>query len=154
MKNEFVAPSDLHAALDILLASAPREIRLYDIDLDAYGIEQPERHAALRAVSRAGGRIELLLESIASLHRDCPRLMTLLRDFGHVLEIRQADEALVLDAAFVLFDRRGVITRPDKHALRGTAQRDDAATAARLNQAFEAVWQRATVNVGATTLGL
>lgn len=157
MTTAFETPAGLRASFDALLAGLPRTLRVYDTDPDALDLDQPERHAALRAVCLAGGgrRIELLLDSVDGLARGYPRLMRLLRDMGHVLEIRQADPDLPRpDQAFVVADRRSVLLRPDKHGLRGRATLDDVATAVRLDQTFDAMWQRAPLTVGATTLGL
>lgn len=150
-------PSELHAAFDTLLATTPRQLRLYDQDLGAWALDDPARHARLRNMCLAGGgrRIELLLDTIDHVAREHPRLMQLVRDFGHVLEIRQSDSALPRpDHAFMLADRRGILVRADKHALRGVLHPDDTFAAAPLNQEFEAMWQRSPASVSATTLGL
>lgn len=153
----FETPAEFRAAFDALLAHAPRQLRLYDRDLSLLEIDHQPRHASLRALCVAGGgrRIELLLDEIHHVARDCPRLMQLLRDFAHVIEIRQADPDMPRpDQAFALADRHGVLVRADKAALRGTLRLDDAHTAVLLNQEFEGMWQRAQAGVTATTLGL
>ena len=155
--NPFETPSEFRAAFDTLLAATHRQLRFYDHDLSLLEIDQPERLAALRALCVAGGgrRIELLLDDISRVARDHPRLMLLLRDFGHVLEIRQADpDAPRPDEAFVLADRRGVLLRADKAAALGTLHLDDARDAVLLNQRFEGMWQRSPAGVSASTLGL
>lgn len=155
--NPFETPSEFRAAFDTLLAATHRQLRFYDHDLSLLEIDQPERLAALRAHCVAGGgrRIELLLDDISRVARDHPRLMLLLRDFGHVLEIRQADpDAPRPDEAFVLADRRGVLLRADKGVVHGTHHEDDPARATELNHRFEEMWQRAPAQVSATTLGL
>jgi hypothetical protein len=155
--SRFETPAEFCVALDALLDSAQRHIRVYDIDLGLLDIDQPARHAHLRAFCLAGGgrRIELLLDDIARVTRDCPRLMQLVRDFGHVIEIRQADLDLPRpQQAFALADLRGALVRADKTVWHGTLRLDDPRTAANLSQQFEALWQRAPGGVSATTLGL
>jgi hypothetical protein len=155
--NPFETPAEFRAAFDALLDNTQRQLRLYDHDLGLYEIDHQPRHARLRALCVAGGgrRIELLLDEIHRVARDCPRLMQLVRDFGHVLEIRQADPNMPRpDQAFVLADRHGVLVRADKAAWQGTLHPDDAHTATRLNQEFEGMWQRSQASVTATTLGL
>lgn len=150
-------PAEFRAAFDALLGSAQRQLRLYDHDLGLLEIEHQPRHASLRALCVAGGgrRIELLLDEIHHVARDCPRLMQLVRDFAHVIEIRQADPNMPRpDQAFALADRHGVLVRADKAALRGTLHLDDPHTAVLLHQEFEGMWQRAQASVSATTLGL
>jgi hypothetical protein len=155
--NTFETPAEFRAAFDALLASTHRQLQLYDHDLDLLNIDDAPRHAALRSLCVAGGgrRIELLLDDISRVARTHPRLMQLVRDFGHVLEIRQADpDAPRPDEAFVLADRHGVLLRADKAVVHGTLHPDDPGNAVALDQSFEAMWQRSPASVSATTLGL
>jgi hypothetical protein len=153
----FETPSELHAAFDALLARTQRQLRVYDHDLSLLDLDQLPRHAALRAMCVAGGghRVELLLDDIHHLTRNCPRLMQLVRDFSHVIEIRQADpDAPRPDEAFALADQRSMLIRADKTALRGTLHLDDASSTVNLHHSFESMWQRSQTHVSATTLGL
>lgn len=155
--STFETPAEFRDAFDALLASTHRQLRLYDHDLGLLELEHEPRHAALRALCVAGGgrRVELLLDDIGLVARRHPRLMQLVRDFGHVLEIRQADpDAPRPEQAFVLADRHGVLLRADKSAVRGTLHPEDAHNAVLLNQEFEGMWQRSPASVSATTLGL
>ncbi len=153
----FETPAEFRDAFDTLLAATHRQLRVYDHDLSLLEIDHAPRHAALRALCVAGGgrRIELLLDDISQVFRNHPRLMQLVRDFGHVLEIRQADpDAPRPEQAFALADRHGVLLRADKTAVHGTLHLDDARDAVLLHQDFEGMWQRAPASVSATTLGL
>lgn len=155
--NTFETPSEFRAAFDALLAGAQRQLRLYDHDLSLLDIDHLPRHTALRALCVAGGgrRIEFLLDDISRVTRDQPRLMQLVRDFSHVLEIRQADpDAPRPDQAFVLADRHGVLLRADKSAVHGTLHMDDTRDSVALQQSFESMWQRSQASVTATSLGL
>lgn len=157
--NPIETPAEYRTALDQLLATAPRQLRIYDHDLELLALDAPPRHETLRALCVAGGgrRIDLLLDNISQVARTHPRLMQLVRDFGHVLDIRQSDadaDAPRPDQAFVLADRHGVLIRPDKLAVTGALHLDDAHRVASLHQSFDAMWQRARTQVSATTLGL
>ena len=149
--------AEFRDAFDALLATTHRQLRVYDHDLELLDIDHAPRHAALRSLCVAGGgrRIELLFDDIGLVARKHPRLMQLVRDFGHVLEIRQADpDAPRPEQAFVLADRHGVLLRADKAAVHGMLHLDDARDAVLLNQEFEGMWQRSPASVSATTLGL
>lgn len=155
--DRFETPSELQAAFDTLLAARPIVFRVYDHDLGMLDIEATDRLAALRAHCVAGGgrRVEILLDDISRVARDHPKLMQLVRDFGHVLEIRQSDPAAPLpDQAFALADRHGVMLRADKLAWPGSLHPDDPARATPLVQSFDGMWQRSPASVSATTLGL
>jgi hypothetical protein len=155
--SNFETPAEFRDAFDTLLAATHRQLRLYDHDLSLLEIDHTPRHAILRALCVAGGgrRIELLLDDISQVARRHPRLMQLVRDFGHVLEIRQADpDAPRPEHAFALADREGVLLRTDKAATHGTLRQNDARDVVVLNQEFEGMWQRSPAGVSATTLGL
>lgn len=153
----FDSAAGYQAAFDALLASAHQRLCLYDRTLDDLQLEETARHAALRAFCVAGGgrRLDFLLDEVDTLRARHPRLIALLRDFGHVLSIRQADpDASRPDQGFAVADQRGTIRRFDKLALRGSADGDSPQAAAVLQREFDALWQRAPVFVSATTLGL
>ena len=155
--SPFETPAELRAAFDALLAATHRQLRLYDHDLHRYALDDAARHSALRAFCVAGGgrSIELLLYDIDRAAREHPRLMQLVRDFGHVLVVRQADPGMPRpEQAFVVGDRHGVLLRADKSAVHGIYHADDPARATPLLQEFEGMWQRAPAQVSATTLGL
>ena len=155
--STFETPAGFRDAFDALLAATHRQLRFYDHDLSLLEIDHTPRHVALRALCVAGGgrRVELLLDDISLVARRYPRLMQLVRDFGHVLEIRQADpDAPRPEQAFVLADHHSVLLRADKTAVHGTLHLDDARDAGLLNQDFEGMWQRSPAGVSATTLGL
>jgi hypothetical protein len=155
--NPVETPVEFRAAFDTLLAGTQRQLRVYDHDLQLLALDQVPRHAALRALCLAGGgrRVELLLDDISHVARDHPRLMQLVRDFSHVIEIRQADaQAPRPDQAFALADRHGVLLRADKGAVHSTLHPDDTHAAVSLHQSFEAMWQRSQAGVTPTTLGL
>jgi len=153
----FETAAGFQTAFDTLVAATRRQLRVYDQDLGLLDLDDAPRLAALRALCVAGGgrRIELLLDDIGRVARDHPRLILLLRDFGHVLEIRQAHpDAPRPNQAFVLADRHGVLLRADKTVVHGTLHGSDPGHAAALYQDFEGMWQRSPASVSATTLGL
>jgi hypothetical protein len=155
--SPFETPAGLRAAFDTLLASTHRQLRLYDHDLHLYDLDAIARHTVLRAFCAAGGgrSIELLLDDTGRIARDHPRLMQLVRDFGHVLAVRQADpDATRPGHAFVVGDRHGVLLRADKSAVHGSYHADDPARAAPLLEEFGDMWQRAPAQLSATALGL
>ncbi len=151
----FETPSELRGAFDTLLAGTQHRLRVYDRDFELLQLDHSPRHAALRALCLAGRRVELLLDDVSRVARDHPRLMQLLRDFGHVLEIREADpETARPGQAFALADRHAVLLRPDKASVRGSLHPDDPGRATPLHQEFDGLWQRSPASVPATTLGL
>ena len=154
--SPFHTPTEYQIALDQLMATAQHSIRIYDRDLQTGDFNSKARYAHLHDFCLAGGarRIEILLEDTAYVQNRCPRLMTLLRDFSHVIEIRQTEPDSERPDGFALGDRSAVLKRFDKDAMHGQLDPDDAASAAMLHQQFDLLWQRAAARVAATTLGL
>lgn len=155
--SAYITPSECRAAFDALLSRTSRELRLYDRDLDLWQLDDAARHAALRALCVAGGgrRVEFLLDDTRLIPRTLPRLMQLVRDFSHVLVIRQLDpDTPRPDHACVLADRFAILVRTDKASPHGTLHLDDPARAAAFHQDFVSLWQRAQAPLSATTLGL
>ncbi|MEQ1593114.1 MAG: hypothetical protein ABL892_12110 [Thiobacillaceae bacterium] len=153
----FHTPAEYQTALDQLIAAAKHHIRIHDRNLDTGGFNSSERYDSLRkfCLTGTGQRIEILLDDPAYLQNQCPRLMTLLRDFSHVIEIRQTEAGSERpEFGFALADRSAVLKRFDKDASQGQLDLDDAAGAVLLHQQFDQLWQRAPASVSATTLGL
>ncbi len=156
-RTNFETLIEYQAALNQLIVAAQHSIRIHDRDLEASGFNTTVVYEKLHRFCLAGGqrRIEILLDDTAYVQNRCPRLMTLLRDFSHVIEIRRtAAEGEQPDYGFVLGDRNIVLKRVDKGALQGQFDADDASSAAVLHQQFDYLWQRADGSVSATTLGL
>jgi len=155
--TEFHTLADYQTALDALIAEAQWRLRFYDATLEKDGLNAAVRYERLRAfcLGNPQRRIEILLDDPAYVQTQCPRLMSLLRDFSHVVEIRQTESDSERPAyGFALADRSAWLKRFDKDALPGQWARDDAAGAVLLHQEFEQFWQRAVPNVSASTLGL
>lgn len=154
---EFHTLTDYQSALDALVDEAQWRLRIYDATLEKAGLNAVARYDRLRAfcLGSPQRRIEILLDDPAHVQTQCPRLMNLLRDFSHVLEIRQTENESPRPAhSFALADRGVWLKHFDKNALPGQWVRDDAAGAVLLHQEFDQLWQRAIPNVSASTLGL
>ena len=155
---EFHTVADYQTALDALIAEAQWRLRFYDATLEKGGFNATVRYERMRTFCLGGGgqrRIEILLDEPAHVQTQCPRLMSLLRDFSHVVEIRQTESDSERPAyGFALADRSAWLKRFEKDALPGQWGRDDTAGAVMLHQEFEQLWQRAIPNVSSSTLGL
>lgn len=154
---EFHTHADYLTALDALIAEAQWRLRFYDATLDKSGLNTVARCQHLRAfcLGSPQRQLEILLDDPALVQTRCPRLMSLLRDFSHIVEIRQTESDSERPAyGFALADRSVWLKRFDKDAEPGQWARDDAAGAVLLHQEFEQLWQRAIPNVSVSTLGL
>ena len=155
--SQFDTYTEYLIALDQLVTTAEHSIRIYDHDLQAGDFNSRALYARLHDFCLAGGarRIEILLDDAAYVQKRCPRVMTLLRDFSHVIEIRQTDpDSERPNYRFALGDRGAVLKRFDKDAMHAQFDPDDVASAAMLHQQFDHLWQHTIASVSATTLGL
>lgn len=92
----FDSESGYKAAIDLVLAAARREVRIFDQDLTRMGLEIPAR-AALLGNFLAGDRdrrLRVVLHDTDALERNSPRLLALLRVHGHAIEVRRTPEHL------------------------------------------------------------
>jgi len=154
---EFHTFAEYQAALAQVIASAQWQLRLYDATLEKSGLNAIASYQKLRAfcLGQPQRRIEILLDDPRYIQTQCPRVMSLLRDFSHVLEIRQIEnESERPTYSFALADRGVWLKCFEKNAPLGEWASDDTASAALLHQEFEHLWQRALPNVSVSTLGL
>jgi hypothetical protein len=87
----FDSEAGFRAAVDLTLAAAQREIRIFDRDLTRLGLED-SAHVALLGRFLAAGvdhRLRIVLHDTAPLEKRSPRLLNLLREFSHCVEVRK-----------------------------------------------------------------
>jgi hypothetical protein len=145
------------AAVDEVIGCARTAIRVFDASLTGRAFDTPARAETLRLFLVAGRahRLLLALHEPESLMRDCPRLISLLRQFPMQVEIhRTLAQARNATDAFVLADDHSVwhqlhVTQP--RAIVALHSPPDAVPIA---QRFEEIWDLSEPAASATTLGL
>ena len=155
--NWFETPPDYVNALDTLLSSANRLIRIYDWDLSDGGYETPARIELLNQFCKQGGRrdVRILLADDTYLKRHAGQMMHLLSVWGHVLQVRVRDsEPPPAKDCFVLVDDYGVLKRFEKGQSKGVMRLDSRGDVVELGIRFDSEWDRAAGRVSAHTLGL
>lgn len=111
MSQTVVQPFDseagFRAAIDLTLAAASRDLRVFDQDLGRMGLEAPTRIAALTSFLASGrGSIRMVLHDTALLEQRSPRLISLIRTYGHAIEVRRTPDHLrQVPDCWVLADR-------------------------------------------------
>lgn len=155
--NFFETPPDYVNALNTLLSSATRFIRIYDWDLSDGGYETPARIDLLNEFCKQGqGReMRILLADDSYLKHQGGQLMRQLSTWGHVLHVRVRDsEPPPAKDCFVLADDYGVLKRFDKSQTKGVMRLDSRSDVVDLGLRFDSEWGRAGGRVSAHTLGL
>lgn len=144
-------------ALDELIGKTQRSLQIFDPDLSAYGMNTVAREQQLREFlsRRRTNRVRIVVHDIDIITTRMPRLMGLLRAFGHAIAIHQTHEEIRnLEDVLVVGDDAHCLRRPHQAHPRGTVYLDDAVeTRAWLNR-FNAIWDHSTPAVSATTIGL
>jgi hypothetical protein len=143
-------------ALDELIENAEQTIRLFDRGIGR-DFNAPRRYDLLRKMllARRTNRVYIVLHETANLPRDCPRLISLVRQFSHALFVRQTLSAArrVYDP-FAVADESRFVHRFHYNDVRGEAVVGDLAATRVLIKRFDEIWEAATPAAAATTMRL
>ncbi len=155
--RQILGHAESQVAIDEVIASAKHTLRVFDITLGNRGFNSPQRAEGLRRFLLAGRshRVLIALHETGGLERDCPRLLTLLRQFPMSIEIHrtlaQARDAM---DPFVVADDRGVWHQLHCDQPRAIVALHSPADAMPIAQRFDEIWELSEPAVSATTLGL
>ena len=143
-------------ALDELIANAAQSVRIFDRNIGP-GFNSPRRCGLLRQLllARSTNRVYLVLHETANIVRDCPRLITLLRQFSQGVSIHQTlPEARCVYDPFAIADDTRFVRRFHYDSARGIASVGDIAATRLLLERYEEIWQASMPALAATTIGL
>lgn len=145
------------AALDQLCAQARLSLYIFEKDFDNLGFNTESRYNTLRQFLLAdpNARLHLLAHDVQPLLRFCPRIMLLLRQFGHKVHIYQTPRNLRhLSEPFAIADEAHFVRRFHFDDARGIYAQHDHEGARLLKSRFEEIWASSHPSASATTLGL
>jgi hypothetical protein len=143
-------------ALDTLIARAQRTLRIFDRQLGA-AYNSPRRYELLRnfLLSSRANRLYIVVHDASGLSRDCPRVVSLLRQFSHAVMIHETEaQAKHACDPIALADERDSLHRFHYDHTRALLALDDPHNTSGLLQRFEEVWEASVPAATATTLGL
>ena len=149
--------ADYIAALDTLCGLAQRELYVFEKDFEDIGFNSEARYNTLRTflLASPSNRLHLLAHDTSPLAQRCPRLMILLRQFGHNMHIYQTPKHLLhLTEPFAVVDEAHYVRRFHFDDPRGILAQHDPAGARVLKSRFEEMWTASHPAVSSTTLGL
>ncbi|MEQ1667343.1 MAG: hypothetical protein ABL868_02710 [Sulfuriferula sp.] len=151
----FVTLNEYHSGLDLVIATATKELIIFDGDLRDMALEDVLRADALR-MFLAGGihrRLRVVLRDALYLHSHAPRMQRLLRDFSAQIEVRVVAEVKESDA-FTCNDSGVCLTRPHYQHPKSILTLDDKPRWHLLSSRFELMFAAVDAVVAATHLGL
>jgi hypothetical protein len=153
----FDSEAGYRQAIDMMLALAQREIRVFDRDLLRMALEAPERAATIENFLAAdrNRRLRMVLHRTDVLERQSPRLLAVIRRFGHAVEVRRtADHMSHLADCLVLADGLYATIRFHADHARGKRLAADPQGAAPYWRRFEDLWEAGEPLTPGVTAGL
>ena len=153
----FGAPSEYVAAWDTLLPQATTELLVFDRDLRDGGWSGLARASALRGFmfrSRLS-RLQIVLHETTYVEGYLPRLIALLREFSHKIEIlRTVGDGRNAWDAFAIVDGRHVLHRFHQNVMKGELALFAPVKARELRERYDEILSFTEPGVNATQLGL
>jgi len=145
------------AAIDTLIGLARERIRVFDVNLSHTGWNSAVRADALSHFLRVtrNGRLDIIVHDTTWIAASCPRLMMLLRRYGHAMTIYKTgpgargamDPLVIVDGLHFL--HRYHIQQPKATLSIGMPQ-----AARSLATRFEEIWATGEPGLTPTVLGL
>jgi hypothetical protein len=145
------------AAIEELIGLARHTIRVFDQDLAQTGWNSPVRADRLADFLRGvrGRRVDVIVHDTRYVESACPRLLRLVRTYGHAMTIlRTGEGARVATDPLVIVDGEHYLHRfhfEQSRATLGISQPDQAQPLARR---FEEIWATGEPGISGTVLGL
>ena len=145
------------AAIDTIIQHAELELRIFDSDLSRGGYTSLKRFDALKEfLSRSrNSRLTIVLHKVDFFSIHCPRLMGLLKTYGHAISVCQtAEHARHANDPFIIADHRHYVHRFHVDDARLLLALNDPLGVNGLRERFDQLLEASSPAVFATTLGL
>ena len=144
-------------AIDSLIALAQDRLQVFDRDLAQTGWNTAARASRLAAFFRRSphARLALIVHESRYLESACPRIVELLKIYGHVMQVwRTGAEARNANDALVIADGRHCLHRYHVDQPRATLITHAPALVKPLAARFEEIWATGEPALGGSVLGL
>lgn len=145
------------AAIDTLIALAQERIRVFDVDLSHTGWNSSARADALSHFLRVArhGRLDIIVHDTSWIETSCPRLVTLLRRYGHAMTIYKTGPGAhsAMDPLLIV-DGRHFLHRYHIQQSRATLVIGMPQAARPLVTRFDEIWATGEPGLTPTVLGL
>jgi len=142
--------------IDEVIERARLIVRVFDIDLSQVGWSGADRAERLSAfLRRPGARLELIVHDTRYLEQSCPRLVTLLKRYGHAMTVyKTGPEARSAMDPLTIADDRHFLHRFHVDGPRASLAFDAPLAARPLVARFEEIWSTGEPGLTGTVLGL
>ena len=118
----FTTRAEFQQHLASCLSRAEQTLQMFDPDYAIWELGSSATDAQLRRFLQGGGRLQLVAHDGRHVERDAPRFLRLLRDYGHLIEVRRTSPQLrQLTDSFCIADQRDIVRRFHADHFRGEA---------------------------------
>lgn len=155
--TQLLSAADYLSALDTICGLAKHSLFIFEKDFSNIGFDSPERAEILRQflLANPNNRLQLLAQDTRAISQYYPRLMTLLRQFGHNMFIFQTPKNLQhINEPFAVADEMHYVRRYHFDHTRGILAQNDSSNARLLKSRFMEMWQTSSPSMLTATFNL
>ena len=149
--------TDYRSALERVLELAQNSLQIYGGDLRELKLESSNHLAHLQRIATQTPResIQIALRNAQAIRREHPRLLDLLRTYGHAIHIHEtADTLSHLRDTMILVDGKHGLIRFHEDQPRSKLLIDEAEEVLPYRKRFQEIWAEPGDEITGTTLGL
>jgi uncharacterized protein YjiS (DUF1127 family) len=137
------------------LTRAQHTLQLFDPDFAIWELGSSASDALLRRFFKDGGQLQLVAHDGRHMERNAPRFLRLLKDYGHLIEVRRTSQQLrQLTDSFCIADQRDIVRRFHADHFRGEAVFDSPADTQTSLERFLTIWLESGPGLYANSTGL
>ena len=148
--------TEIEHAIDEVLSRAHRRLVVFSSQLGAEWNRESRVDVVRRfCLDSRRNQMHIVLHDAGTAYRSCPRLLSLLRQFSHVISVQETlHHAKNVYDPFVLADDRHYLHCFHHDGAAGLLALDDPVGATVLRDRFEELWEASASAIPATTIGL
>ena len=158
LPDQIIVGEHLYAeAINLILASAERELLIFDQDLSHGDFASKQKYELFQAFlnKSPSNQLTIVLQDTGFFQNKCPRLLDLLKIYGHKMTVYETNQsAKHAKDCFVLADDKHYVKRIHIDQARFRYGLDDPATAGLLNTRFKELLEATHDVVTISRLGL
>ena len=149
--------AEYEAAINTLLQHTQKKLCIFDFNLEDGGYNSLQRYELFKnfLLTSRTHRVQIVVHDTDYLTKSCPRLLMLLRQFSHAIEINETQlHAKSIYDPFMIADARHYLHRFHHEDGRAVLALHDPVGTGNFILRFEEIWEASSPAVSATTLGL
>nr|WP_229215479.1 hypothetical protein [Duganella sp. CY15W] len=128
---------------------------MFDPDYSIWEMGSSATDGQLRRFLQGGGRLQLVAHDGRQMERDAPRFLRLLKDYGHLIEVRRTSQQLrQLTDSFCIADQRDIVRRFHADHFRGEAVFNGPQDVQTSLERFLTIWIESQPGLYANSTGL